>query len=239
MVVSDGVSRLVNQNDCRTTDLAALRDHGPVDLHWLQYSGAIWYPMVYDMPDERKRALVRGQGREPVRAGDALRRGDRRPRRRPQRRPARLPRRRALAPEHDPRRRAVDLPGPAGVPGPPGRRPATAASSPSLAPSIEIRPDGFDVVHPIADADVQAIFDDKESYLRHYQEDWKQWLRRPQGDMDTAHHRSRRHAPRLVGAAAAHGADAVLGGRRQLPVPGRRARTRDRLPQRRGAPVRR
>ena len=57
MVVSDGVSRLVNQNDCRTTDLAALRDHGPVDLHWLQYSGAIWYPMVYDMPDERKRAL--------------------------------------------------------------------------------------------------------------------------------------------------------------------------------------
>jgi UDP-MurNAc hydroxylase len=57
MVVSDGVSRLVNQNDCRTSDLAALRAHGPVDLHWLQYSGAIWYPMVYDMPDDRKREL--------------------------------------------------------------------------------------------------------------------------------------------------------------------------------------
>ncbi|MBA3802486.1 MAG: MBL fold metallo-hydrolase [Acidimicrobiia bacterium] len=58
LVVSDGESRLVNQNDCRTTDLDALRSHGPVDLHWLQYSGAIWYPMVYDEPPERMRRLV-------------------------------------------------------------------------------------------------------------------------------------------------------------------------------------
>jgi len=57
-VVDDGTAVLVNQNDCRTTDLAALRQHGPVDLHWLQYSGAIWYPMVYDEPPERMRALV-------------------------------------------------------------------------------------------------------------------------------------------------------------------------------------
>ncbi len=57
MVVSDGSSRLVNQNDCRTSDLDALTAHGPVDLHWLQYSGAIWYPMVYDMPDAEKRVL--------------------------------------------------------------------------------------------------------------------------------------------------------------------------------------
>ena len=57
MVVSDGSSRLVNQNDCRTSDLDALTAHGPVDLHWLQYSGAIWYPMVYDMPDADKRVL--------------------------------------------------------------------------------------------------------------------------------------------------------------------------------------
>src|SRR6478609_6201161 len=58
LVVDDGTAVLVNQNDCRTTDLAALRQHGPVDLHWLQYSGAIWYPMVYDEPPERMRALV-------------------------------------------------------------------------------------------------------------------------------------------------------------------------------------
>jgi UDP-MurNAc hydroxylase len=61
LVVSDGVSRIVDQNDCRTTDLDALRAHGPVDLHWLQYSGAIWYPMVYDLaPDELVR-LVRAK----------------------------------------------------------------------------------------------------------------------------------------------------------------------------------
>ena len=59
LVVSDGVHRLVNQNDCRTSDLGALAAHGPVDLHWLQFSGAIWYPMVYDMPDDEKRRLVR------------------------------------------------------------------------------------------------------------------------------------------------------------------------------------
>ena len=50
IMVSDGVSRLVNQNDCRTHDPRALAAHGPVDQHWLQYSGAIWYPMVYDEP---------------------------------------------------------------------------------------------------------------------------------------------------------------------------------------------
>ncbi|MDQ3542303.1 MAG: MBL fold metallo-hydrolase, partial [Actinomycetota bacterium] len=58
IVVSDGTSRLVNQNDCRTTDLDKLAAHGPVDLHWLQYSGAIWYPMVYEMDDDTMRHLV-------------------------------------------------------------------------------------------------------------------------------------------------------------------------------------
>lgn len=58
MVISDGTGRLVNQNDCRTNDLDALRKHGAVDLHWLQYSGAIWYPMVYQETPERMRELV-------------------------------------------------------------------------------------------------------------------------------------------------------------------------------------
>src|SRR6187397_3052450 len=58
LVVVDGESILVNQNDCRTNDLADLRRHGPVDLHWLQFSGAIWYPMVYDEPPARMRELV-------------------------------------------------------------------------------------------------------------------------------------------------------------------------------------
>jgi UDP-MurNAc hydroxylase len=58
IVISDGVHRLVDQNDCRTHDLGALGSHGPVDLHWLQFSGAIWYPMVYDEPVETLRHLA-------------------------------------------------------------------------------------------------------------------------------------------------------------------------------------
>jgi UDP-MurNAc hydroxylase len=58
IVISDGESRLVNQNDCRTGDLSALRKHGPVDMHWLQFSGAIWYPMVYDEPREKLKELA-------------------------------------------------------------------------------------------------------------------------------------------------------------------------------------
>ena len=59
IVISDGETRLVNQNDCRTGDLQALRKHGPVDMHWLQFSGAIWYPMVYDEPREQLLNLAR------------------------------------------------------------------------------------------------------------------------------------------------------------------------------------
>jgi UDP-MurNAc hydroxylase len=61
LVVSDGLSRLVNQNDCRTHDPKALAAHGPVDQHWLQYSGAIWYPMVYDEPDDMRLVHARSK----------------------------------------------------------------------------------------------------------------------------------------------------------------------------------
>ncbi|MCX6536856.1 MAG: Rieske 2Fe-2S domain-containing protein [Actinobacteria bacterium] len=61
LVVSDGETRLVNQNDCRTGNLNALIEHGPVDLHWLQYSGAIWYPMVYEDNIETKRKLAKAK----------------------------------------------------------------------------------------------------------------------------------------------------------------------------------
>ena len=58
LVVSDGTHRIVDQNDCRPHDVEALRSHGPVDQHWLQFSGAIWYPMVYDnSPEEMRRQL--------------------------------------------------------------------------------------------------------------------------------------------------------------------------------------
>ncbi len=56
IVVWDETARLVNQNDCRPHDPAALAAHGPVDVQWLQYSGAIWYPMVYEDDEATKRA---------------------------------------------------------------------------------------------------------------------------------------------------------------------------------------
>ncbi|MBN2624919.1 MAG: Rieske 2Fe-2S domain-containing protein [Acidimicrobiales bacterium] len=57
-VEHDGV-RLLNQNDARPTDLGVFAGLGHVHAHLLQFSGAIWYPMVYDMPPAKKAALGR------------------------------------------------------------------------------------------------------------------------------------------------------------------------------------
>ena len=52
----DGI-RLLNQNDARPTDLSVFTDLGHVHAHMLQFSGAIWYPMVYELPDSAKTAF--------------------------------------------------------------------------------------------------------------------------------------------------------------------------------------
>ena len=172
-------TRLVNQNDCRTTDLAALRAHGPVDLHWLQFSGAIWYPMVYELPDDEMRRLVDAKvdsqftralryvesidadaivpsAGPPVFLDDDLWhlnviRGDE---------PSIFPDQR----EFLARLGAVGRRGVLNVPG----------------TTIEVGPGSISVTHPepyTSDADVLAdVFADKEAYLRRYQADWKQWL---------------------------------------------------------------
>ncbi|RMI34189.1 Rieske 2Fe-2S domain-containing protein [Nocardia stercoris] len=55
LVVSDGETVCFNMNDARPVDMDVLHDaFGPVDIHLLQYSGAIWYPMVYDIPARTK-----------------------------------------------------------------------------------------------------------------------------------------------------------------------------------------
>jgi UDP-MurNAc hydroxylase len=56
LIIDDGETRLLDQNDCRLHDLAAVTANGPIDAHWLQYSGAIWYPMVYEMAPDAMRA---------------------------------------------------------------------------------------------------------------------------------------------------------------------------------------
>ncbi len=58
LVVSDGETVAFNMNDARPVDLDVLESaFGHVDVHMLQYSGAIWYPMVYDMPVRAKEAF--------------------------------------------------------------------------------------------------------------------------------------------------------------------------------------
>jgi UDP-MurNAc hydroxylase len=58
LVVSDGETVAFNMNDARPVDLEVLESNfGDVDVHMLQYSGAIWYPMVYDMPERAKSAF--------------------------------------------------------------------------------------------------------------------------------------------------------------------------------------
>jgi len=176
LVVSDGTARLVNQNDCRTNDLQALRAHGPVDLHWLQYSGAIWYPMVYDESPERMRELV--DAKVDSQFARAMR-----------------------YVETIGARAVVPSAGPPAFLDPelfpfnvitgdelsifPDQRSfmARLADAEHLGilaipgTEIEFGASGeFRVTHPLADDEVDAIFSRKEDYLREYQADWAPWL---------------------------------------------------------------
>src|SRR6478609_8281091 len=55
--VSDGAQTVLNQNDARPSELDAFKALGPVDGYLVQFSGAIWFPMVYELPARAKQAL--------------------------------------------------------------------------------------------------------------------------------------------------------------------------------------
>ena len=57
LAVDDGTARILNQNDARPVDLDALQSFGPFDVHFLQFSGAIWWPWTYDLPETARRAF--------------------------------------------------------------------------------------------------------------------------------------------------------------------------------------
>lgn len=59
LIVDDGEVRVFDQNDSRPIDLDALAALGPFDAHFVQFSGAIWYPFVYQYPPEMLEALGR------------------------------------------------------------------------------------------------------------------------------------------------------------------------------------
>ena len=176
LVVSDGDSRLVNQNDCRLNDLAAVTRHGPVDMQWLQYSGAIWYPMVYDEPDDVKRELatakVESQFGRAIRYVEAV--GAR-----------------AVVPSAGPPCFLdPDLFGLNVVTGDEISIFSDASAflerlakddidtGVLVVPgsTVEVTPDAVTVRHQQPDHEVAAIFAEKATYLRRYQQDWLPWL---------------------------------------------------------------
>lgn len=59
LAVDDGEVRIFDQNDARPLDLDGVREFGHVHTHFVQFSGAIWYPMRYRFPPQMKSALGR------------------------------------------------------------------------------------------------------------------------------------------------------------------------------------
>jgi UDP-MurNAc hydroxylase len=59
LLVDDGETRIYDQNDSRPVDFEPIRAFGALDAHFLQFSGAIWYPMVYQFPRQMLDALGR------------------------------------------------------------------------------------------------------------------------------------------------------------------------------------
>ena len=55
LIVSDGETTVFNMNDARPVEMDSMHNaFGKIDVCMLQYSGAIWYPMVYDIPARTK-----------------------------------------------------------------------------------------------------------------------------------------------------------------------------------------
>jgi UDP-MurNAc hydroxylase len=63
LAVDDGSVRIYNQNDSRPVEAGPIEEFGALHAHFLQYSGAIWYPMVYDFPDRMKETVGRRKRR--------------------------------------------------------------------------------------------------------------------------------------------------------------------------------
>lgn len=176
IVISDGTGRLVNQNDCHPADPSILRSHGPVDLHWLQYSGSGWFPMVFEETPERMHELVAAQvSAQSTRAMlqvEAVGAG-------------------AVVPSAGPpafldpdlfRLNSIVGYEPSIFVDQPGFLAQLAEAGHNgilVIPGTEIDliADGEPrVTHPQPATDVEAIFADKEAYLHLYQADWLPWL---------------------------------------------------------------
>jgi UDP-MurNAc hydroxylase len=57
LALSDGDACVLNQNDAKLTGFTQVSEFGPYDVHFLQFSGANWWPWAYTLPDNAKRAF--------------------------------------------------------------------------------------------------------------------------------------------------------------------------------------
>lgn len=170
LLIDDGETRLLNMNDSRPTDPDRLLAFGPLDLLFIQFSGAIWYPMVYEFPPRAKETLAhkkrvvqlaRSQRYIEILApsfvvpsagppcfldDDLFAQNDLR------RDPANIFPDQTVFLEH-----LVAQ----GIEG--GRLMLPGSSG-------ELRPGRFDVVHPLPDDEVRRIFEDRETYLLEYRD---------------------------------------------------------------------
>ena len=57
--VDDGTASILNQNDSHPLDLEKLLGFAKPEAYFTQVSGAIWWPMVYDLPQDAKQNFAR------------------------------------------------------------------------------------------------------------------------------------------------------------------------------------
>ncbi len=57
--VDDGTASILNQNDSHPLDLEKLMSFSKPQAYFTQVSGAIWWPMVYDLPQDAKQNFAR------------------------------------------------------------------------------------------------------------------------------------------------------------------------------------
>jgi UDP-MurNAc hydroxylase len=57
--LDDGTACILDQNDAHPLDLDALQSFGKVDAYFTQFSGAIWWPMAYDIAEAEKQHFAR------------------------------------------------------------------------------------------------------------------------------------------------------------------------------------
>jgi UDP-MurNAc hydroxylase len=186
VIIDDGSARILNQNDARPGELDALRALGPFDGQFVQFSGAIWYPIAYDFPPEMKHALARDKRENQMaRAQQYVEWVDAThvfPCAGPpaflddelfamndfERDPANIFPDQAVFLERL-RANGIDR-GELIVPG----------------WVIEIDHDECKVTHPGSDEEAARPFADKRAYLAEYREDWKPWLERARANWSHA-----------------------------------------------------